>query len=149
MRAVTASKCSLSRVVGLTSAFLLGISSNSLAHADLPAGFPRSLAKQSNCMLLVVQNTPGVDRGRLGVMRWNGQFRPYVEFRGMVVRSFRPTIRFVGTPRDDSMSPEYSFEAMLGGIYVPPDKGPPDYGASRVADAWYTKCGVHADILYN
>ncbi|HEY7976925.1 MAG TPA: hypothetical protein VID67_01935 [Rhizomicrobium sp.] len=129
--------------------FLLGALSSSTALSNLPAGFPRTLEKQSDCMLRVVRSTPGIDRGKLGVMRWDGKPRPYVEFRGKIVRGFRPIIRFVGSPPDDSSSSEYSFEAMLGGIFVPPDKGPPDYGASRVADGWNARCGVHADILFN
>lgn len=110
--------------------------------------FPPSLIKPTQCMLRVLRNTPGVDRAATGVNDLDG--RPYIEFRYKTMHGYRPTISFEAikssSPKSDSS--EYYFQAAFGGLFGPPDKGPPVYGADEIEQRWKIKCGVNAYILF-
>jgi len=96
-------------------------------------------------MLRVLRHFPGVDHVATGVSDLNR--RAYIEFRYKTVRGYRPTIRFEAIEAGSSNSDVY-FQAVFGGLFVPPDKGPPTYGADEIAQRWKTQCGVNAGILF-
>ncbi len=103
--------------------------------ADVPAPLERT----AECMVQVLEATPGVSSPRLGVVTSEGWAHPFVEFRADEALARDRPIRFEARKDQDG----YEFMAVKSGL------GAPELHVTEaVMRTWEVQCHAHANIFF-
>lgn len=103
--------------------------------ADVPAPLERT----AECMVKVLEATPGVSGPRLGVVTSEGWAHPFVEYRADEALSRDRPIRFEARKDQDG----YEFLAVKSGL------GAPELHVTEaVMRTWEAQCHAHANIFF-
>ena len=102
--------------------------------ADVPAPLERT----AECMVSVLEATPGVSGPRLGVVTNGGWAHPFVDYRADEALSRDRPIRFEARKYQDG----YEFLAVKAGL------GAPELHVTEaVMRTWEAQCHAHANIF--
>jgi hypothetical protein len=101
----------------------------------------RSLRRETQCMVRVLQAMPDVDHIRSGISLSEGN-QAFVEYRYHGSNGQAGTVRFTKQPGD------LGFFAVLGGLMTPNAPGPPDFGTAEITRRWKSQCRVNAYIRF-
>jgi hypothetical protein len=108
-----------------------------------------ALLRAEECMLVVLNETPGITEGKLGISTFKGQPFPYVEYRAAEGASWEQPTRFdLHAPHDPNRGP-FSFWGLVPGICpaLPGENCPDIHVTQDVVKGWKSRCGVAAVVL--
>jgi hypothetical protein len=107
---------------------------------------PSFATAQMQCMENVLQKLPRISHIMSGVVRVDGQARPYIQYYyhagGPAWRS--GNVRFIAN--DAKADATVTYLATINGLYTPGTE-PADYGTKLVVDQWRVTCKVVANVL--
>ena len=100
---------------------------------------PAPLERKAECMVKVLEATPGVIGPRLGVVTSEGWAHPFVEYRADEALSRDRPIRFEARKDQDG----WEFLAVKSGL------GAPELHVTEaVMRTWEAQCHAHANIFF-
>lgn len=119
---------------------------------------PPDLRKAADCMYDILKKEPGFEKAKLGLVNSEGFWVPYLQYlspadgRGRrITVSFEAEVPCTALHRSFNCCMDkgrYCFVAILGGLFAPPDTGPPDGDTQVVIKKWNAQCNVAADAEF-
>jgi hypothetical protein len=110
---------------------------------DVPSPFRQEV----QCMMNVLQKTPGVNQVESGALLDNGWMHPFVQYRYQEQDGRVGTVRFIAQKLNASKD-TIQYLALLNGLAAPGGPPPPTYGTAEIAMQWKLQCRVPAMAVF-